>query len=49
MVFFNIPKRDEQKTCARVYRICKCAFLIFQKADEQKIALDFLGFVSMLF
>ena len=31
------------------FKICKYSFLIFEKKDKQKIALAFLGFVSMLF
>ena len=34
--FFNIWNGDEQKNCTRNFKICKYAFLIFEKSDEQK-------------
>ena len=45
----NIWKGDEQKNCLRYFEICKYAFLIFEKAYEQKIVLGILRFVSMVF
>ena len=34
--FLVFDKSDEQKNCARNFKIRKYAFLVFEKSDEQK-------------
>ena len=48
-IFLNISRMDQEKNCVRFFRICKSAFLIFEKGVSKKIASGFLGFVSVLY
>ena len=48
-IFLNIWRMDQQKNCVRFFRICKSAFLIFEKGVSKKIVSGFLGFVSVIF
>ena len=49
VIFLNILKTYKQKNCVRFFRICKYAFLIFEKGVSEKIAPGFLGFLSVPF
>ena len=42
-------KENEEKNCPRYFEICKYAFLIFEKGNNQKIVPGISRFVSMLF
>ena len=42
-------KENEEKNCPRYFEICKYAFLIFEKGNNQKIAPGILRFVSIHF
>ena len=48
-IVLNISRMDQEKNCVRFFRICKSAFLIFEKGVSKKIASGFLGFVSVLY
>ena len=46
---FLYLKKGMSKKTVRYFQICKYAFLIFGKGDEQKKLPGIFGFVSMLF
>ena len=48
-MFFNIWKGGSAKNWAAFSRFVSIPFLIFEKADKQKIRPGFLRFVSILF